>query len=112
MPSAKIQGIVWDDRDLDRMPDAGEARLAGVTVELWRKHLLIRVATTLPDGSYRFSRLLPGTYRIVEHDPEGYTSRTPNEVWVTLLERQTVTVNFADVPEDIVHFIHVPIIAR
>ncbi len=110
--NATIRGIVWEDRDLDRVVDAGEPRLSGVRVDLWRKGLLIRIAHTRPDGSYRFSFLPPGTYVLVEHDPAGYTSLTSNRVEVVLAADQTVVVNFGDVPEGYVHVIYTPLIAR
>jgi len=107
-----LQGVVWEDRDLDRMVDPGEKRLSGVRVDLWMKGMLIRIASTLSDGSYRFSHLSPGTYRIVEHDPAGYESISRNEVQVVLAAGQTIVVNFGDVPKGTLHRTMVPYIMR
>ncbi len=109
-PSSTIRGRVWEDRDLDHQVDPGEVGLSGVTVELWAKGMLIRIATTLPDGSFTFSRLPAGLYTLVEVDPPGYVSITPNEVDVTLGQGQTLVVNFGDVPEGSVQRTTIPFI--
>ncbi len=110
--NATLRGVVWEDRDLDKVVDEGEPRLGGVRVELWRKGMLIRVANTLSDGSYRFSFLPAGTYTLVERDPAGYMSLTPNRVEVVLATSETLVVNFGDVPEGYVRFIYIPNIER
>ena len=110
--NAVIRGTVWVDRDLDRQVDAGEPRLSEVRVELWMKGLLIRVASTLDDGSYRFSHLMAGTYQVVERDPPGYVSFTRNEREVVLLPGQTTVINFADVPEGSLYRTAIPAIVR
>ncbi len=110
--NAILRGVVWEDRDLDKVVDVGEPRLGGVRVELWRKGMLIRVANTLSDGSYRFSFLPAGTYTLVEQDPAGYMSLTPNRVEVVLATSETLVVNFGDVPEGYARFIYIPNIER
>lgn len=107
-----VRGVVWEDRDLDRLVDPDEPRLSGVRVDLWMKGMLIRMATTLADGSYRFSHLAPGTYRLVEHDPAGYESFSRNDVQVVLAAGQMIVVNFGDVPEGTIHRIGIPYIRK
>ncbi len=88
---------MWYDWNHNRLPDPGEPGIGGVRIQLWKKGLIVRVANTLADGSYAFSYLYPGTYDVVELDPRGYWSTTPNRVTVILTGRQTVIVNFGDV---------------
>jgi len=90
-----ISGIVWHDRNENGQQDLGEEGLSNVTVCLYEDEdgdgvmdpeddLLLCTATG-PDGEYLFSDLWPGTYIVVETDPEGYFSSTPNILAVTLI---------------------------
>jgi uncharacterized repeat protein (TIGR01451 family) len=58
--------FVWRDNDGDGVQDAGEAGLAGITVELRRDSDSSVVATTTSDstGAYQFADIAPGTYRL------------------------------------------------
>lgn len=77
-----IAGRVYHDTDLDLVQDAGEAGIANVTLELWRKEGASYVATghsvkTNASGDYRFDEslnLLPGVYQVRETQPAGYFS--------------------------------------
>ena len=63
--TASIGDTVWFDTDGDGAQDAGEAGIAGVTVEL-RDGGGTLIATDVTDGSgvYGFPRLRPGTYTV------------------------------------------------
>ena len=62
---AGLGDFVWDDLDADGLQDPGEPGIGGVTV--WLRDIFgaeIASTTTAPDGSYRFDRLVPGTYSV------------------------------------------------
>lgn len=71
-----ISGFVYEDTDDDGIKDAGEAGIAGVTVTLTGTDDLGAavsiVTTTAADGSYSFTNLRPGTYKINETQPPNY----------------------------------------
>ncbi|MBI2481560.1 MAG: carboxypeptidase regulatory-like domain-containing protein, partial [Planctomycetia bacterium] len=70
---ASIAGIVHADTDRDCIVDAGETRLAGVTVELLNEQGdVIATQLTNDNGEYEFTGLTPGTYSIRETQPGGY----------------------------------------
>ncbi|MCS7306144.1 MAG: carboxypeptidase regulatory-like domain-containing protein, partial [Thermoguttaceae bacterium] len=79
-----LSGRVFEDANMNNSIDAGEPGLAGVELALWRKQGDTYVdtglrATTDASGYYRFEAtsdvtLEPGTYRIVQMQPEGYLS--------------------------------------
>ncbi len=73
IPPAEISGNVYVDTDQDRVRDAGEAPIAGVTITLLDQNGSI-VATTQTDanGQYKFTGLRPGNYTVREQQPAGY----------------------------------------
>lgn len=92
-----IGGMVWHDLNGDGQRDAGEPPLAGVLVSLFDREtrfLDSRITNSL--GQYYFGPLPAGRYRVVETDPAGYISTTPNEVTVDLGPYQRLSVNFGD----------------
>jgi len=68
-----IAGSVFVDLDSNRMRDAGESGLEGVTVSLLDDAGQV-ISTTLtgPDGQYEFGGLRPGRYAVIEDQPEAY----------------------------------------
>lgn len=76
-----ISGNVYHDENLNCFHDPGEDGIQGVEIELQRLNqdtgAYESVATTLtdPDGNYEFGESLglkPGTYRLVQMQPDGY----------------------------------------
>jgi uncharacterized repeat protein (TIGR01451 family)/fimbrial isopeptide formation D2 family protein len=55
--SVALNGRVWHDADFDNVNDAGERRLGGWSVDLYRGATVLGSATTDSDGAYRFSGL-------------------------------------------------------
>jgi len=92
---AAIYGIVFEDTDGDGVQDAGETGLYGVTVTLDGS----TATTTGPNGSYTFSTTVPGVHTVVETDPSGYVSTTPNEVHVDVTLGNGYQVDFGDAPD-------------
>jgi protocatechuate 3,4-dioxygenase beta subunit len=72
-----IAGSVYVDADDDGVRDAGEAPIAGVTVNLTGFDTdgreVTRTVQTKSDGSYLFENLPPGTYTVTEVQPVLYT---------------------------------------
>ena len=70
---ARIAGIVHADPNRDCIVDVGEARLAGVTVELLNEQgQVIATKLTNSNGEYEFTGLVPGSYSVRETQPDGY----------------------------------------
>ena len=69
-----IGNHVWEDANGNGQQDAGEAGIAGVTVQLLNASGAV-VATTTTDaqGNYNFGNLLPGLYDVRFVTPTGYT---------------------------------------
>ncbi len=96
MPGS-IRVFVFEDRDGDGVRDAEESVLAGAKVELLNAQRT-PVASHVTDGSdgYTFEGLVPGSYLVVETDPPGYTSTSPNEWGVALAPGTQFDVTLAD----------------
>ncbi len=80
----RIGGEVFEDLDLDGAHDAGEAGIAGWTVELVREGVVVESATSGADGTYDFADVGFGEYVVRE---------APQSAWMpTVSESSTVTV--------------------
>ncbi len=68
--SSAITGFVWKDTNNDGLLNYGELGIGSVRVELTGTDLagqaVTRFTDTLPDGSYAFNSLPPGTYTVTE----------------------------------------------
>ena len=74
-----LSGTVFEDLNIDNMQDSGELGIAGVTLTLYELDngsyvATGKTATTDANGNYKFDGPLPGTYRVVETQPDGYLS--------------------------------------
>jgi len=74
-----LSGTVFEDDNLTNTQNPGEDGIPGVHVALLELIDGEYVATGMTDvtdsaGHYEFTGLLPGTYRVVETQPEGYLS--------------------------------------
>ncbi|MCH5375485.1 MAG: beta-propeller fold lactonase family protein, partial [Planctomycetes bacterium] len=107
---AEIHGTVWDDRNADGQRDAGEPALVGVTVYLdanasgqWDAgEPKTTSADDNPDttevdetGTYAFTGLDAGVFRIVQEVPGGYQQSYP-----AVSEGGTGLLSFAQVIKD------------
>jgi len=86
-----LRGVVFKDANANGLREAGEAAIAGVTVTLDGQST--KVSDSL--GRYVFTTT-GGNHAIVETDPAGYLSSTPNEVPVNLSTGMSGTVEFGD----------------
>ncbi len=93
----RIFGTVFTDLNASGTQDPGELGIGGVTVSLY-DHNGVFVASVLTafDGTYRFSNLTADTYSVVETDPAGYVSTTPNNVSVPVTSGGSFEVDFGD----------------
>ncbi len=92
--NATITGIVQADTNND---DTGDTPLSGVTVTLRDgSNNVVATTTTAPNGTFSFLNVVPGTYTVVETNPSGYASLTPDTVPVTLLPGGSAFVPFVD----------------
>ncbi len=89
---------VWSDTDADGVQDAGETGLSGVTVTLLEDtdgdgtfESTVATTTTAADGSYSFTDMPPGAYRVVVTPAAGTSPSTPTIVEVPLIAGQNVT---------------------
>jgi SdrD B-like domain len=71
--SSTISGIIWNDSDMDGIRDAGEPVITNATVYLSdiSPQLIIATNITGVDGTYSFTGMTNGSYRV-------YASVTPN----------------------------------
>ncbi|MFO1502612.1 MAG: SdrD B-like domain-containing protein [Steroidobacteraceae bacterium] len=93
-----LSGRIWIDRDRDGVIDAGELPIAGVVVTLLDESgVVVATTTTAADGSYGFANIPSGRYRVVETQPAGYGSSTPDSVIVDVTNTGAPpVVNFGD----------------
>jgi cysteine-rich repeat protein len=78
-PVNAIIGVVFHDFESDGVQNPGEPGIGGVTVELFDDMgNFVAQTTTGSDGSFGFFNLTPGSYQVVETDPNGFFSTTPN----------------------------------
>ena len=91
---AAIYGTVFEDANSNAIWDTTELGISDVTITLDDA----ATAATYDYGGYTFSVTVPGPHTVVETDPVGYMSTTPNEVTRNVLLGNGYQVDFGDVP--------------
>ena len=75
-PTSSLSGLVYVDANNNGIVDAGESRLAGITITLTgtanNGSAVNQTATTNSNGIYQFNNLFSGNYTITETQPTGY----------------------------------------
>lgn len=96
--AASVSGSVFNDLNGDGVQNAGEPGLAGWTVNLDTNADGSVDATTVSGagGSYAFSALAAGTYRVREVVQAGFVQSSANPADLTLGAATDVTVNFGN----------------
>ncbi len=97
--TGSVHGLVWRDANQDGTPQPSESGIPAVQVQV--KNLQgtpIAEATTDASGLYSMSGIEPSAipYKVVETDPDGCTSTTPNEVLKVFQAGVDWEVNFGD----------------
>ncbi len=92
-----VRACVWDDENHDGVKNTAEHVLGDVKVSVETQYgVMVAFGNTSPlDGCIAFV-LDPGTYRVVEEDPIGYLSTTPNEQTAAIHAGSIVSVDFGD----------------
>lgn len=91
-PSGVIMGTVYADANMDGIKGMSEAGLPGVLISLDSGEEV----QTNSAGRYSFIAT-QGNYIVVETDPSGYTSTTPNSVGAAIVAQgDTVVIDFGD----------------
>jgi uncharacterized repeat protein (TIGR01451 family) len=93
---ATIYGYVFEDTNGDGLWDDGEPPIAGVLITLNGAD----TTTTDQDGQYLFIVAEPGIFTVVETDPDGYFSTTPNEIHMSVELGSSYRADFGDAPND------------
>ncbi|MBN2184214.1 MAG: VCBS repeat-containing protein [Candidatus Krumholzibacteriota bacterium] len=92
LPSGVIYGMVFEDDDKNGIIDGGEAGIEGALISLDSGEQIY----SDENGYYAFT-VPQGNYTVVETDPSGYSSTTPNsDVANIFAAGDTVTINFGD----------------
>lgn len=106
VPTNQISGIVFLDKNYDGLP-AGDTGLPNggtttLTLCLANENPCLpanTVATTTSapgTGAYSFPAVSPGNYFVIETQPVGYSSSSPNAVPVTMANAPVTGINFAE----------------
>lgn len=90
-----IAGIVFLDINKNGSQELGEPGIADVALDLFRDDgdgnfdgnldSLVMSTTTASDGAYSFAPQRPATYFVVEQQPQGYDSTTPDMHTISLV---------------------------
>lgn len=98
--AAEIYGVVFDDANGNGVMDTGEAGIPDVTVTLQGNGSVLTDA----DGMYAFGITVLGSYEVIETDPPGYSSTTPNTVAIDVSVEGQYRVDFADMLAPVVTY--------
>ena len=114
VPDYSIAGRVYRDSDKSGSYTDGEETFGGVTVDLLDKDgNVVGTTTTDADGTYSFSKLPAGTYRVKVHpdgalagldqteDPDGIADSMSGEITIGFDNQKVTGVNFGYVAPDV-----------
>ncbi len=94
-PSGSISGMVYNDANADGQTDSGEGGLAGITLQLKdASDNVIKTATSSSDGTYNFTGLTAGSYKVSATIDSARAQTTPNPASVTLGTDSTAVIDF------------------
>ena len=113
VPDYSIAGRVYRDADKSGSYTDGEETFGGVTVDLLDKDgNVVATTTTDKDGTYSFTKLPAGTYRVKVHpdgalagldqteDPDGIADSMSGEITIGFDNQLVTGVNFGYVAPD------------
>jgi hypothetical protein len=96
-----IRGHVWNDLDGNGALDSGEPGLAGASVRLYDMahpdpEPPLQSAVTDGSGMFQWNNLPPGLYSVVETNPSGYVSTSPDALTTIVAAGGTSAADFWD----------------
>jgi uncharacterized protein (DUF2141 family) len=91
-----VSGRVFQDENGNGAADPGEPGIGGVRLTLTGGDGFPLDTHSSGTGAFVFTGLIPGAYTLVETDPDGFSSSTPNEVAIALQPGQAGTASFGD----------------
>lgn len=85
-----LAGLIWEDRNGDRLTDEGETPMSGVSVHLMdgAGRNILASAETDAAGRFAFERLKPGTYKLRVDAKDGYVFSGAQEGGALALETE------------------------
>jgi len=95
IPLADISGQVWYDKDRDSVKDE-VVYIPGVTITLMRGSTVIATRVTDATGKYEFLQYPIGPYTIVETQPLGYASSTPDTISINLTMANSINNDYGE----------------
>ncbi len=112
---AVIQGRVFEDANANGTYDAGEPGLANVEVALYQVQggiaaSPVATTTTAADGTFTFTNLADGTYRVVQTRLRDYLASNGYEREVTVMRGHTYDLSFPN--RAIAQRTYVPLVER
>jgi hypothetical protein len=91
---ANVYGWVYVDMNGNNVKDPGEDGIPDVIITMDG----VITATTASDGWYNFITDAEGNHILLESDPAGYTSTTPNDMQVVVSLGNSFRVDYGDFP--------------
>lgn len=79
-----ISGYKYNDADGSYLTSNDRTGVQGWTIELWQNGAIVESTTTLANGSYRFTNVLPGTYQLKEVIITGWYKLYPTDLTLTV----------------------------
>jgi len=116
--TGSIELLVWNDLNRNGLHEGNEPPLQGAAIELWdseppadrsfaRSGLLV-ICTTGSTGICTFADVASGSYWLVETNPRGWYSTTPDRLQVLVRTGETAYARFGDTQ----HKLYLPIIVH
>jgi protocatechuate 3,4-dioxygenase beta subunit len=82
---AKISGNVFDDLDGNGILNSSDPGMGGIILTLRdQTGNVVATTTSLPDGTYSFDAVIPGTYTLTEKVPSGQTATSPTSLTLSV----------------------------
>ena len=71
---ASVSGVIWEDRDADRLPGGSESAMEGLNVNLMdgSGRSILKKTVTDAQGRFVFDSLKPGSYKLRVDCRDGY----------------------------------------
>jgi hypothetical protein len=100
-PPAIIYGLVFEDINANGQRDFGEPGLAGATISLDNTTSITTTGNGLITGTFLFEVTEEGIHTLIETNPEGYQSTTPDAVSVDVVLGNNYLIEFGDTVIDL-----------